>query len=144
MYMINNFLINNNLKVYFLKHSYYNKACFVVFSLKRRFAVFFFTDISVSVRYTGCPLKKVGAMIESIEEVKEKKVLYYFANFAIINELLIIKNRRISPTYCKMFYVYVCVYVCVYMHICIHVCTEKYQFHCLQKQLLNLLFSFSK
>jgi len=30
---------------------------------------------------------------------RNKKVLYYFAIFAIINELLIIKNRRISPTY---------------------------------------------
>jgi len=30
-----------------------------------------------------------------MEEVKEnKKVLYYFAIFAIVNELLIIKNRR--------------------------------------------------
>jgi len=35
-----------------------------------------------------------------MEEVKEnKKVLYHFANFAIVNELLIIKNRRISPAY---------------------------------------------
>jgi len=35
----------------------------------------------------------------SIKEVKEnKKVLYHFAIFAIINEL-IIKNRRISPAY---------------------------------------------
>jgi len=32
-----------------------------------------------------------------MEEVKEnKKILYHFANFAIVNELLIIKNRRIS------------------------------------------------
>jgi len=36
----------------------------------------------------------------SMEEVKEnKKILYHFAVFAIGNELLIIKNRRISPTY---------------------------------------------
>jgi len=35
-----------------------------------------------------------------MEEVKEnKKVLYHFANFTIVNKLLIIKNRRISPTY---------------------------------------------
>jgi len=35
--------------------------------------------------------------------VKEnKKVLYHFANFAILNELLISKNRRISPTYWLM------------------------------------------
>jgi len=32
----------------------------------------------------------------------EEKVLHYFAIFAIINELLIIKNCRISPTYCLM------------------------------------------
>jgi len=32
-----------------------------------------------------------------MEEVKENtKVLYYFAVFAIVNELLIIKNGRIS------------------------------------------------
>jgi len=38
-----------------------------------------------------------------MEEVKEnKKVLYYFANFAIVNELLIIKNRRINPAYWLM------------------------------------------
>jgi len=38
----------------------------------------------------------------SKEEVKEnKKVLYHFANFAIVNVLLIIKNRRVSPAYCK-------------------------------------------
>jgi len=35
-----------------------------------------------------------------MEEFKEnKKVLYHFANFAIVNELLIIKNRCISPAY---------------------------------------------
>jgi len=38
----------------------------------------------------------------SIEEVKEKKVLYHFAVFAIVNELLIIKNRHISPVYWLM------------------------------------------
>jgi len=33
-----------------------------------------------------------------MEEVKkDKKVLYHFVIFAIINELLIIKNYRISP-----------------------------------------------
>jgi len=38
-----------------------------------------------------------------LEEVKEnKKVLYHFANFAIVNELLIIKIRRISPAYWLM------------------------------------------
>jgi len=38
-----------------------------------------------------------------MEEVKEnKKVLYQFVVFAIINELLIIKNRRISPAYWLM------------------------------------------
>jgi len=36
-------------------------------------------------------------MVGSMEEIKEnKKVLYYFANFAIVNELLITKSRRIS------------------------------------------------
>jgi len=50
--------------------------------------------------YSGCPLNGVGIKIGSMEEVKEnKKVLYYFAVFAIVNELLIIKNRRISPAY---------------------------------------------
>jgi len=39
-------------------------------------------------------------IIESMKEIKEnKKVLYHFAIFAIVNELLIIKNRRISPVY---------------------------------------------
>jgi len=38
-----------------------------------------------------------------MEEVKKnKKVLYPFAIFAIVNKLLIIKNRRISPVYCLM------------------------------------------
>jgi len=38
-----------------------------------------------------------------MEEVKEnKKVLYHFVNFAIVNELLIIKNSRISLTYWLM------------------------------------------
>jgi len=45
-------------------------------------------------------VKKGRSHDGSIEEVKEnKKVLYYFANFAIVNELLVIKNRRISPAY---------------------------------------------
>jgi len=36
-----------------------------------------------------------------MEEIKEnKKVLYYFAIFAIVNELLIIKNGRLSLAYC--------------------------------------------
>jgi len=40
-------------------------------------------------------------MIGSMKEVKKnKKVLYHFANFAIVNELLITKYRRISPAYC--------------------------------------------
>jgi len=38
----------------------------------------------------------------STEEVKENKKVYHFANFAIVNELLIIKNRRINPTYWLM------------------------------------------
>jgi len=38
-----------------------------------------------------------------MEEVKENKnVLYHFAIFAIVNELLIIRNRHISPAYCLM------------------------------------------
>jgi len=36
------------------------------------------------------------------EVKKNKKVLYHFAIFAIVNELLIIKNHRISPAYCLM------------------------------------------
>jgi len=45
-------------------------------------------------------LNGVGARIGSMEEVKEnKRVLYYFAIFAIVYELLIIKNCYISrPT----------------------------------------------
>jgi len=35
-----------------------------------------------------------------VERVKSsRKVLYHFAIFAIINELLIIKNHRINPAY---------------------------------------------
>jgi len=35
-----------------------------------------------------------------LKEIKEnKKIFYHFANFAIVNELLIIKNRCISPAY---------------------------------------------
>jgi len=38
-----------------------------------------------------------------MKEVKEnKKVLYHFANFATGNELLIIKNHRISSVYWLM------------------------------------------
>jgi len=38
-----------------------------------------------------------------MEEIKEnKKVLYHFTVFAIVNEILIIKNRRISPAYWLM------------------------------------------
>jgi len=38
-----------------------------------------------------------------MEEVKDnKKVSYHFAIFAIVNELLIIKNRGITSTYCLM------------------------------------------
>jgi len=38
-----------------------------------------------------------------MEEIKKnKKVLYHFAIFAIVNELLNIKNRHISPAYCLM------------------------------------------
>jgi len=38
-----------------------------------------------------------------MEEVEEnKKVLYHFAIFAIVTELLIIKNRRMSPAYYLM------------------------------------------
>jgi len=47
--------------------------------------------------YTKCSKNGVKAVIGSMEEVKKnKKVLYHFAIFAIVNELLIIKNR-ISP-----------------------------------------------
>jgi len=37
-----------------------------------------------------------------MEEVKNKKVSYHFAVFAIVNELLIIKNHHISPVYWLM------------------------------------------
>jgi len=48
-------------------------------------------------------VKKGRSRGGSMEEVKEnKKVLYHFANFAIVNELLIIKNFRISPAYWLM------------------------------------------
>jgi len=41
--------------------------------------------------YTGCLLNGVAAGDENMEEVKEnKKILYHFAIFAIVNELLII------------------------------------------------------
>jgi len=54
---------------------------------------------------TGCLLNGIGTRnrVGSIEEVKEnKKVVYYFAVFAIINELLIIRNHHISPAYWLM------------------------------------------
>jgi len=48
-------------------------------------------------------VKKGRSYSGSMEEVKEnKKVLYHFVNFAIVNKLLIIKNRRISPAYWLM------------------------------------------
>jgi len=48
-------------------------------------------------------IKKGRSHGESMEEVKEnKKVLYHFAYFAIVNELSIIKNRHISPAYWLM------------------------------------------
>jgi len=51
--------------------------------------------------YTGCLLNGVGAGIGGMGEIKEnKKILYHFAIFAIVNELLIIRNRRISTAYC--------------------------------------------
>jgi len=44
-----------------------------------------------------------GAEVGSMEEVKEnKKVLYHFVIFTIVNKLLIIKNCRINPAYCLM------------------------------------------
>jgi len=47
------------------------------------------------------PLNEIGAGIGNMEEIKEnKKILYYFVIFAIVNELLIIKKRRVSPAYC--------------------------------------------
>jgi len=50
--------------------------------------------------YRGYPLNGTEAKVGSIEEVKKnKKVLYHFAVFAIVNKLLIIKNRRIIPAY---------------------------------------------
>jgi len=55
----------------------------------------------VSIKWScqGEPVKW-GARIASMEEVKEnKKVLYHFAVFATVNELLIIKNCLISPSY---------------------------------------------
>jgi len=48
-------------------------------------------------------LNGIGARVGSMEEVKEnKKALYHFAVFAIVNELLIIKNHHISPVYWLM------------------------------------------
>jgi len=53
--------------------------------------------------YTECSSNRVGARVGSTEEVKEnKKVLYHFAVFGIVNVLLIIKNRRLCPIYCLM------------------------------------------
>jgi len=38
-----------------------------------------------------------------MKEIKEnKKVSYHFAIFAIVNELLIIKNHHTSPPYCLL------------------------------------------
>jgi len=31
-----------------------------------------------------------------------REVMYHFTIFAIVNELLIIKNRRINPAYCQL------------------------------------------
>jgi len=45
-------------------------------------------------------LNGVRARVGSTKEVKEnKKVAYHFAVFAIVNEILIIKNCHISPAY---------------------------------------------
>jgi len=60
------------------------------------------TEIYYNI-YTRCPLNEVGARIGSMEEIKENKnVSYHFAFFAIVNELLIMKNRRINPAYWLM------------------------------------------
>jgi len=50
---------------------------------------------------TECSLSGVETRVESMEKVKNKRVLYHFAIFAIVNELLTIRNRRISPAYCR-------------------------------------------
>jgi len=50
--------------------------------------------------YIGCPLNEEG--VGSKEDKENKKVLYHFAIFTIVNELLIIKNRRLSSAYCLM------------------------------------------
>jgi len=48
-------------------------------------------------------LNKIGAWDSEYEEVKKnKKILYHFEIFVIVNELLIIKNRHINPAYCLM------------------------------------------
>jgi len=55
------------------------------------------------ILYVQGPLNGLEAVIGNMEEVKEnKKVLYHFAIFAIVNELLIIKNHCMSPVYCLM------------------------------------------
>jgi len=71
--------------------------------------------------------------------VKEnKKVLYHFANFAIVYEL-IIRNRRLFSLSQKIKFssgtekCFMYMYVCMYVYTCIHACTEKYPFYCLQK-----------
>jgi len=62
-----------------------------------------FAQYLCAYKYTGCPLNGTEARIGSMKEVKEnKKVLYHFAVFAIVNELLIIKYCRINPTYWLM------------------------------------------
>jgi len=47
------------------------------------------THITHIETYTWCLFNEVGARVGSMEEVKEnKKLLYHFAVFAIVNELL--------------------------------------------------------
>jgi len=46
------------------------------------------------------PLNQVRAEVASMKEVNENKTILYY--FAIVNELLIIKDYRISPAYCLM------------------------------------------
>jgi len=51
--------------------------------------------------HTECPLNKVETRVGSMKEVKENKnILYHFVS--IVNKLLIIKNRHISPAYWLM------------------------------------------
>jgi len=59
--------------------------------------IYIYVYIYIYIYVYRMSVKKDRSYGGSMKEVKEnQKVLCHFANFAIVNELLIIKNRRIS------------------------------------------------